>query len=78
MSTKFVKTIISGGGLMVNEKIREYIIKNRISQRRISRRTGISEYRVYSIFRKKPREMKVEEFLKICRFLDLDPMDFLE
>jgi len=62
---------------MAEEKLRAYIRKMGISHRHIGRECGISENRIYSIFRKdKPRSMKVDEFLKICEFINVNPLDF--
>lgn len=44
----------------------------------VSRRTGLSYTALYDSLRNKSkkREVKGRELIKLCRFLDVDPMDF--
>ena len=59
----------------VQEAVRDFVKQNGIKQRYISEVTGIKEYSISDIFCLR-REMRADEFLKICIAIRKSPDDF--
>lgn len=57
-------------------KIAEYIDKKGVSLVAIARATGISEGILRRCFSVGKRDLRAGEFLRVCRFLERDPMEF--
>lgn len=60
----------------VQTALRDYVKANGIKQRFISEATGIKEYSISDIFCNR-REMRADEFIKICCAIKKDPNDFM-
>lgn len=60
----------------VQEAVRDFVKTNGIKQRYISEVTGIKEYSISDIFTLR-REMRADEFLKICLAIRKSPNDFI-
>lgn len=67
-----------GGDGFSNKKIGEYIKQKGFNLSEISRKTGITYMSLYNSFlnEKRERDLKVDEFLLLCKFLELDSMTF--
>lgn len=64
---------------MVTKKIGGYIKEKGISITRISEATGISYQILTNCFdEKKSRELKADELLLVCRFLEINPFNFMD
>ena len=63
----------------LEKNIAEYIKQKGIKLSAISRKTGISYSALYSslMSTNKNRELRATEFIKICQFLEKEPMDFI-
>ncbi len=63
---------------MVTEALGDYIKNRGISITRISDATGISYNALVNCFdRKKTRVLRGDELLLVCKFLEVNPYDFL-
>lgn len=63
---------------MVTKALGQYIKERGISITRIAEATGISYQILCNCFdEKKSRELKADELLLVCRFLDVDPYGFI-
>lgn len=60
------------------KKLGEYIKQKGFNLSEISRKTGITYMSLYNSFlnEKRERDLKVDEFLLLCKFLELDSMAF--
>lgn len=64
---------------MITKKLGNYIKERGISIARISEATGISYQILANCFdEKKSRELKADELLLVCRFIEVDPFDFMD
>lgn len=65
---------------VVTNRLSEYVRKKRINISAMSRDTGIPYMAIYDSLMndKRRRDLRDNEFLKICVFLDVDPMDFAD
>lgn len=62
---------------MITENISNYIKNKGITIARISEKTGISYQVLCNCFdKKRSRELKADELLLVCRFLEVNPYDF--
>lgn len=67
--------------MIVTDNVATYIEKMGISINAIAKKTGLSKNILYpslSVGTKKKRELRADELLSICVFLDKNPMDFYE
>ncbi len=63
--------------MTATKKMADYVGKMGISIKAISKKTGLSTNILYrSLGNGRGRELRVDEFLSICIFLDKDPMYF--
>ncbi len=65
--------------MIVTDNVAAYIEKMGISINAVAKKTGLSRNILYSslsVGTKKKRELRADELLSICIFLDKDPMDF--
>lgn len=62
----------------VTLKVSNYIKTKGINLAKVSRDTGISYSALYNSLMndKRPRDLRDDEFLKICVFLDINPNEF--
>lgn len=60
------------------QKISEYIRQKGFNLSEISRKTGVSYMALYDSLmnEKRDRDLRVDEFLRLCKHLGLDPMMF--
>lgn len=60
------------------KRIGEYIKKRKINLSKISKETGISYMALYDSFfnKSRNRDLRLEECLQICDYLQIDPMTF--
>ena len=60
------------------KQISEYIRKKRFNLSEISRKTGVPYMALYDSIanKKRDRDLRVDEFLALCKHLELDPMEF--
>lgn len=64
---------------MVTKNLAIYIKEKGVSISRISEATGVSYQVLCNCFdENKPRQLKADELLLVCRFLEVDPYTFLE
>ena len=64
---------------MITKKLSQYIKEKGVSITRIAEKTGISYQILVNCFdEKKSRELKADELLLVCRFLDVNPFDFMD
>lgn len=64
---------------MVTKALGQYIKEKGISITRIAKATGISYQILYNCFgKKKIRELKADELLLVCKFLGVNPYDFMK
>lgn len=59
---------------MVTNKIADIIADKGIKIARIAEATGIS-YQVLQVSFKKKRELRADELVKVCQFLNINPME---
>lgn len=66
--------------MTLEEKLSRCIDNKGIALTVVSRRTEISYTALYDSLRNKSkkREIRGRELVKLCKFLDVDPMDFAE
>lgn len=64
----------------VTRRLSEYVRKKRINISALSRDTGISYMAIYDSLmnEQRTRDLRDDELLKICSFLDVNPMDFAD
>lgn len=62
----------------VTEKVAKYVMEKGINLAKLSRETKIPYQSLYVSLTEnsRGRELRADEFLRICRFLDVDPMRF--
>lgn len=60
----------------VQTRLKDYVKSNGIKQRYIAKATGLPEYLISDIFCMR-REMKADEFAKICIVINKNPNDFV-
>lgn len=60
------------------KEISEYIRKKGFNLSELSRKTGVPYMALYDSIanEKRDRDLRVDEFLSLCRHLDLDPIKF--
>jgi len=65
---------------IVTERVSSYVRNKGISIKKIARDTGIAYMALYDSLANqgRNRELRDEEFLKICLFLDIDPRRFAD
>ena len=64
---------------MVTKKIGDYIKEKGISIVKISEKTGVSYQILCRCFSKKStRELEADELLLVCRYLEVNPFDFMD
>lgn len=64
---------------MVTRKIGNYIKEKGITITRIAEATGISYQILVRCFdEKNSRELKADELLLVCRFLEINPFNFMD
>lgn len=49
----------------------------RVSYMMLSQKVGVSKSTMWSKVNRKAATIEVEEFLLVCRFLELNPLDFI-
>lgn len=66
--------------MTLEENISKFIEDKGIALTVVSRRTGISYMALYDSLRNKSkrREIKGKELVKLCKFLGVDPRNFVE
>lgn len=66
--------------MVATKKIAEYVNKKGINLSAMSRSTGISYSALYASLKDKSRErpLSMDEGILVCRFLEVNPMDFAE
>ncbi len=66
--------------MLLEDRISKCIEDKGIALTVISRRTGIPYAALYNSLRNRSlkREIRGRELVKLCKFLDVDPMDFAE
>jgi DNA-binding Xre family transcriptional regulator len=64
----------------ITANVARYIEKKRINLAALARDTGIPYSALYGSLsnKKRDRELRAKELVKICKFLDVDPMDFAD
>ena len=63
--------------MTATKKLAEYLNRRGISIAAILKATGLSKQPLYmSLGSGRGRELRADEFLKICAFLEVDPMMF--
>lgn len=64
----------------VTERVSDYIRDRGISIKKISADTGVSYVALYDSLgnKNRKRELRDEEFLKVCIFLGVDPISFAD
>ena len=63
---------------MVTANLSKYIRERGISMARIAKATGISYQVLTNCFdNRKSRELRADELLLVCNFLDINPYDFM-
>ncbi|RHU85696.1 hypothetical protein DXC26_00490 [Clostridiaceae bacterium OM08-6BH] len=64
----------------VTKELSEYVRKTGINISKMSKETKIPYVALYDSLanEKRDRELRVDEFFTICRFLKINPMDFAE
>ena len=62
----------------VTDRVSNYVRRMGINISKMSRDTGISYMALYDSLMnsERPRDLRDEEFLKVCGFLGTDPRDF--
>ena len=61
------------------EQLGKYIKSKHISKKHISDVTGVSACTIYTAFgNARSRQLNADEFLIICRYLEVNPFDFLD
>lgn len=60
------------------EKVREYLISNKISLLSLSQKTGITYSQLYNSLgnQKRERDLRLDEFMSICKALNISPETF--
>ena len=58
------------------ELLGRYVQEKGICLTSISKNTGISYGKIFRSFSERTRSLRADEFLSICSFLALDPMNF--
>ena len=60
------------------KQISEYIRKKGFNLSKISRKTGVPYMALYDSLSndKRDRDLRVDEFLALCKHLEIDPMEF--
>lgn len=61
-------------------QIAQYVKEKGYSVRNLAREAGISYPKLYDALlnKERHRELRDDEFLKLCQLLQLDPRDFME
>lgn len=61
-------------------KLGKYVRETGISVVKISEQTGISYTALYDslLHKGRDRDLRIGEFFSICKFLERDPMDFID
>lgn len=64
----------------ITEDLGAYVQKTGINLVKMSKETGIAYEALYSslLNKNRRRELRVEEFFKICKFIERNPMDFVD
>lgn len=64
----------------ITENVSKYIKRMGINLTKVSKDTGISYTALYDSLLNKDRErdLKAKEFIAVCKFLGVDPMDFAD
>lgn len=64
----------------ITKQIGEYVKGKGINLSEMSRKTGISYSALYASLKDKSRErpLSVDEAVLVCKFLEVNPMDFAE
>ena len=60
---------------MISKKIKDYITKNGIKQRYVAEQAGLSENK-FSLMMRGKRQINAEEYLSICKALNVQPSFF--
>lgn len=61
---------------MITERIADIVSQRGVSTAKIAEVTGISPQILYNCFdQKKKRELKADELILVCRFLNINPLD---
>ena len=65
---------------VVTEKVSEYVKNKGINLSKLSRNTNIQYMDIYNSLAnpKRNRDLKDYELIRICKFLEVNPMDFAE
>ncbi|WP_195540333.1 hypothetical protein [Eubacterium maltosivorans] len=60
--------------------ISDYVREKGINLTKLSKKTGIPYFSIYDslLNKKRDRDLRVGEYLEICTFLGVDPMDFAD
>lgn len=63
---------------MITKNVSDYIKKLGINLTKVSKDTGVPYMALYDSLLNKDRnrELKAKEFISICKFLNVNPMDF--
>lgn len=71
---------MGGDYLTLEENISKCIEEKGIALTVVSRRTGIPYTALYNSLanKKSKRELKGKELVNVCRFLEVNPMDFVD
>ena len=73
------KELIKGGDFaMITKRIANYIKNKGISVAKISEVTGIGYQKLYRSLNGESRELRADELLLVCRFLDVNPYAFMD
>lgn len=64
----------------VTDRLSEYVRKKRINLSAMSRDTGISYMALYDSLANnaRARDLRDDELIKVCGFLEINPMDFAD
>lgn len=65
---------------VITLKVSKYVKQKGINLLEMSRKTGLSYTALYDslLNKKRKRDLRDYEFIEICRFLDIDPKEFIE
>lgn len=62
----------------VTVQVAEYVSRMGITRSSITRGTGLPDGILRRSLTRRERSLRADELLKICRFLEKDPFDFME
>lgn len=62
---------------MVTDLLGNYIKERKIAISNLAEKTGLKAQALYDSFdQEKPRQLRADEFMAICDFLEINPFDF--